>query len=1125
MDQDDFILDEPTQSHDPILDLTSKPRESPTDRLLRAHIAVLVSALGGPDHTRSPPTYVPGHDALACLKDIKRWLRAVDERNGTGAVALACAESKLVVNDLIPILCINPKHVARKQWHQKVALLALEVLVLLTWPLDRKIPNYAALSRMQLTYKKAILLCAVVKNIIKLALPLLAKPRLDREPRDNAVMRLVLFFLRNVLFIEPIDPSLSTKTLQKLLVVGDTMPPGVSPEDVSVAAVATVFKKSNALMFILTVASALGSDLDKELLGGITTEVVFLIVRGIDPKVRVGHTPQTHRNIDINASTPLKPLTSTAGMNLADLLETETRRKNTQNKNLQTRHGRFGTLVSLRSGDDTNYVVSGQHALRSTHATLDKIDSQKKWTERTKFKYDSDEFVRRREPPLSELLEFVEQFLSGGCFNTVVDCASSHMAAVSDMTLIDEYDKAAYFLMVGWFFEYEREQKSRKVGENKKNDDGKNENEKNGENTNEENENGRIDGESDQFGAVGAALGEINFILLISLIRDSFSHRRWSTLHTALRCFHEILLVATQLFHADGTQRDLAEGIFRKLFSLSDFIGLLVQIPQTAAKHSPEYLRTCVDVVHTILKSFESFANEDVRLYVQQRRRQRKKEAVEVGYDSDDEVREARSRIQERKLDFAVTEARFFHTQTITAHIVHFSRYEELSAAEIKRCLRYFHRLFVARKDFGALYRLDFMNVLHRVRNHVARGSSLRAHIDEFICYFMKKFKQAIQRWPLPIELLFPRFEDPEARTFVSTGELYLKPDKALAPRLAGEVEFVREMLLDEQIKVLVGAIGDRPRFWQWLEIGGTPAPAVKRTLINNAYIRLLVSKVGYILPFSMEDPVDAEKINEEVMGLVKKYLAMQPLEFEDGKDATFFLRAKEVDIDDEYYDGQAEDDDEGIAFVTEATGTRQNVHELDMLEDLERSIGGEKGRARKKRKPKPQKAKRMRSEEEDEPRAPRAPASHISVKSAEFIHDSDDESDEERERTFFEREEQLRQMLAEMGGIVNPQQLQEFKLAWRKISNGTASVQKAVEEAEAEVSLFVDEESDNENQRAFEPKVFEPKAVENVSEDDDDAETSETGDEMSSRASTPQERESERVVKRRRVVVSDDED
>ncbi|KAK7677778.1 hypothetical protein QCA50_019210 [Cerrena zonata] len=75
-----------------------KPNEDYTLKVLKAHISILVTAVGGPDHTSpiQPPPYKLGPEALGCLKDIKRWLRSVDTNNDSFDVALAIYEVGLV---------------------------------------------------------------------------------------------------------------------------------------------------------------------------------------------------------------------------------------------------------------------------------------------------------------------------------------------------------------------------------------------------------------------------------------------------------------------------------------------------------------------------------------------------------------------------------------------------------------------------------------------------------------------------------------------------------------------------------------------------------------------------------------------------------------------------------------------------------------------------------------------------------------------------------------------------------------------------------------------------------------------------------------------------------------------
>lgn len=63
--------------------------------------------------------YALGDDALACLRDIKRWLKLYDEKNNRMDVARCLGESNLVNGDLIPILTLwwnmgqNSKYMSR----------------------------------------------------------------------------------------------------------------------------------------------------------------------------------------------------------------------------------------------------------------------------------------------------------------------------------------------------------------------------------------------------------------------------------------------------------------------------------------------------------------------------------------------------------------------------------------------------------------------------------------------------------------------------------------------------------------------------------------------------------------------------------------------------------------------------------------------------------------------------------------------------------------------------------------------------------------------------------------------------------------------------------------------------
>lgn len=65
-----------------------------------------------------------GDDALAVLKDIKRWLHLFDDKTDRLDVARLLAEANLVKGDLLEILASWPENAAEDSFRSKVALLS-----------------------------------------------------------------------------------------------------------------------------------------------------------------------------------------------------------------------------------------------------------------------------------------------------------------------------------------------------------------------------------------------------------------------------------------------------------------------------------------------------------------------------------------------------------------------------------------------------------------------------------------------------------------------------------------------------------------------------------------------------------------------------------------------------------------------------------------------------------------------------------------------------------------------------------------------------------------------------------------------------------------------------------------
>lgn len=67
-------------------------------------------------------TYALGHDALLCLKDLRKWLKFADGQNNRRDVARCMAEANLVKGDLLEILAKMSPNALESAWRHKIAV-------------------------------------------------------------------------------------------------------------------------------------------------------------------------------------------------------------------------------------------------------------------------------------------------------------------------------------------------------------------------------------------------------------------------------------------------------------------------------------------------------------------------------------------------------------------------------------------------------------------------------------------------------------------------------------------------------------------------------------------------------------------------------------------------------------------------------------------------------------------------------------------------------------------------------------------------------------------------------------------------------------------------------------------
>lgn len=88
---------------------------------VRAYVFSLVTALGG-SSAAEDGQYVLGDDALAVLRDLKRWIRLYDEETHRLDVRRLLAEANLVTGDLLEILAAWPEEAEEGSLMSKIAM-------------------------------------------------------------------------------------------------------------------------------------------------------------------------------------------------------------------------------------------------------------------------------------------------------------------------------------------------------------------------------------------------------------------------------------------------------------------------------------------------------------------------------------------------------------------------------------------------------------------------------------------------------------------------------------------------------------------------------------------------------------------------------------------------------------------------------------------------------------------------------------------------------------------------------------------------------------------------------------------------------------------------------------------
>ena len=987
-----------------------------------------------------------GDDALACLKDLKKWLKLHDEKANRLDVARCLAEANLVKGDLLEILAAWAEAATEDKLKLKIALACLELLVPLTWPIEKNDTQMTVnhhrhvpyLQLAQTSYKRAILeheSATILRASVRIGLPSIALPMGERSARDEGIIKLLLYFFRNVAMISP----------------PQNLPNEGKEGEVSRSATIEVFHRQDVLALLLTISSNMGEDFNTQDI--VIMEVLFHLLKGVDVE---------------KLFMDKKQLKSKNDDELKSLLAQEAGMHRNYAKNAPTRHNRFGTMIWVKR-DEAGKVstVSGQDVLKDGQQTLSKMDQTKKWNKpRQRVKNEEPAYDRFDMPvPLTEsanthLRAFVEEFLDSS-FNPLFNHIRRAIEREADRVL--DAHQQQFFYLVSWFLEAERVRRRKKKEVEKRKKDKKLE---------------EIF-EADSFALIASVLNQESFILLNRFMQDRLDLKSWREVQAGMRCFTQILLIVQDMAESQLEEdQEIAENIQNRIFYEETTHDRIVAIVRGYKDQGFGYLNSCTELSHVFLRILERYSRENVDLQIRSRRRARKSRKAAVkqrepnNEDDGDEasemedVAEAERVTRERKFDFSRFSTKFMSQACVNTFVSFTKYYTDLDAEQLKRAHRFFYRVAFKQNLSVMLFRLDIIALFNKMikgPGGLDSANPMFKEWDELVRQLIKKMiKKLEQRPELAVELLFSKINS--TTYYLEYG--YEKQTTSSKPRPPAILEVRRSMTIEEQIGVIVAALYDNKleqvdwvskvlssaaeerQSWEsealsrqgQSQSGPEPdsdipadqrettskAPSIvvtpdteslRTAMFKEARLRLLMTLSGmerlgiedepnatWIIPSSLTSAQIChthETIEQHRKSPIFEYGDDDPLSAEEMLRRKPTEKSQKAEYDDDSDDdGIVSDNDGDNEFLFPFSGPvdRPNPHHtaLDAL----------KAKRRKRRHSNP-------IELDDETLEARRKARHKAdlekarkVKSAEFVADSDDESDEERDRTFFAIEE-----------------------------------------------------------------------------------------------------------------------
>lgn len=659
----------------------------------------------------------------------------------------------------------------------------MELLVPLTWPIEKNDTQMTVnhhrhvpyLQLAQIAYKRAILehdSKCILRTAVRIGLPSIALPMGDRGSRDEGIIKLLLYFFRNVAMISPAE-NLSSNEKESVMSRSTTI---------------NAFHQQDVLALLLTISSNMGEDFNTQDM--VIMEFLFHLLKGVDVETLfMDKTQLGAKNTD----------------ELKGLLAKEAGMHRGYARHAPTRHNRFGTMIWVKRDDARMSTVSGQEILTNSQNTLKKMDSSKKWNRPKQRNKDADHGTDRFDlrVPLTDsarehLRLFVEEFLDSS-FNPLFSHIRKAIEREADRVL--EVHAQQFFYLISWFLEAERVRRRKQTEAHRKN------------------KKIATDFETESFALIASVLNQETFILLNRFMQDRLDMKSWRDVQAGNRCFTQTLLIVQDMADSPLEEdQEIAENIQNRIFYEETTHDRVIAILRGYKDQGFGYLDSCTELSHVFLRMLERYSKENIDLQVRSRRRTRRKKKAVVTDNADsnqyegdaleaEDVAEAERVSKERKFDFSRFASKFTTQACVDTFVTFTKYYNDLNTEQLKRAHRYFFRVAFKQELSVMLFRIDIIALFNKMikgpEGLDPKGPMFKDW-DELVRQLIRRMiKKLRQRPELAVEMLFSKINS--SVYYLEYG--YEKQTISSKPRALAVLEVKGAMTREEQVGVAVAVL------------------------------------------------------------------------------------------------------------------------------------------------------------------------------------------------------------------------------------------------------------------------------------------------------------------------------